>query len=109
MTAPIPRLGTAPSQPVQRSRGARMVGLAIASFAPGMFWSVLIAVTAAWLGEPLNPLTIVMTCAAITAFLAIACAPFILRDPPHRAVNTAAGAAAARRPSPTVAVGKDAA
>jgi hypothetical protein len=108
-TTPFPRLKPAARETRPRYRGARLLGLAIASLAPGIFWSVLIASIAAWLGAPLKPLTVAMTCAAISSFLAIVCAPFILRDPAHHAVNTRAGTPAKRHPSRTEALGIDAA
>jgi hypothetical protein len=108
-TASNLKLRSAARQTRQKSRGARLVGLAIASFAPGIFWSVLIAAIAAWLDAPLKPLTVMMTGATIASFLAIVCAPFILRDPAHRAVNTLPGSPAKRHPTRTAALGKDAA
>jgi hypothetical protein len=79
MTSAISRPGTVVVRRADGSRIARLAGLAIASFLPAVFWSVLIDVAAILLGAPLAPLTIAFTCAAITLFLAVVCAPLILR------------------------------
>lgn len=80
MTSAISRPGTIAVRRADGSRVARLAGLAIASFVPAAFWSVLIGVAATWLGASLAPLTLAFTCAAITLFLAAVCAPLILRD-----------------------------
>ena len=82
MTSAITRTGSvATARPSPQIRGARFVGLVVASFVPAVFWSALIAAVAIWCGAPLAPATIAFTCAAITAFLAAVCAPFVLRGP----------------------------
>jgi hypothetical protein len=78
MTSAISRSGTVAVRHADGSRVARLAGLAIASFVPAAFWSVLIEVVAILLGAPLAPLTLAFTCAAITLFLAVVCAPLIL-------------------------------
>jgi hypothetical protein len=80
-TSAIPRRQTAAAPVVgYRSRGYRLVGLAIASLVPALFWGALLAQTAKWLNAPLSMLTIEITFAAIALFLAAVCAPIILRD-----------------------------
>ncbi|HXE01322.1 MAG TPA: hypothetical protein VN623_05180 [Hyphomicrobium sp.] len=79
MTSAISRPGTIAVRRADGSRVARLAGLAIASFVPAAFWSMLIEVAAIWIGAPLAPLTLAFTCAAITLFLAAVCAPLILR------------------------------
>ena len=63
------------------TRGARLMGLAIASFVPAVFWSALIEAAAYLLGTPLAAVTVAWTCAAITLLLAVVCAPLIMRGP----------------------------
>jgi hypothetical protein len=57
----------------------RLVGLAIASLVPAVFWMILIEIGATLLGTPLAPHTIWIMGAAITVFLTAVCAPLIMR------------------------------
>jgi hypothetical protein len=60
-------------------RAAQLIGLAIASILPAVFWSALIKVALTWFGLPLSPLAVTVLCVSIALFLTIACAPLILR------------------------------
>ena len=64
----------------QQVRGAQLVGLAIAAIAPAIIWCVLIYAVALWIHAPLSLATMLITGFAIAAFLAIVCAPLILRN-----------------------------
>jgi hypothetical protein len=61
------------------SVGARLIGLAIASVVPAVFWMILIETAATWLGAPFALHTIWIMGSAITVFLAVVCAPLIMR------------------------------
>ncbi|AGK58886.1 integral membrane ion antiporter [Hyphomicrobium denitrificans 1NES1] len=63
----------------QRVRGAQLVGLAIAAIVPAIIWCVLIDAVAMWISGPLSLQTILITGIAIALFLAVICAPLILR------------------------------
>ncbi|MFA7306996.1 MAG: hypothetical protein WC026_10025 [Hyphomicrobium sp.] len=69
----------APQKRQQVSR-AQFVGLAVASIVPAVIWCVLIDVVAMWISGPLSALTTVVIGVTIAVFLAIVCAPLILRD-----------------------------
>lgn len=69
----------APQKRQQVSR-AQLVGLAVASIVPAVIWCVLIDVVAMWISGPLSALTTVVIGVTIAVFLAIVCAPLILRD-----------------------------
>lgn len=68
-----------PEKRQQVSR-AQLIGLAVASIFPAVIWCVLINVIARWISEPLSPLTTAIIGVSIAVFLAIVCAPLILRD-----------------------------
>jgi hypothetical protein len=68
-------IATRPAGP----RVAQLVGLAIASILPAVFWSALIKAALTWFGLPLSPLAVTVLCVSIALFLTIACAPLILR------------------------------
>jgi hypothetical protein len=79
-TSAVPRSGivctaTKPAEP----RMAQLLGLAIASILPAVFWSALIEAALAWLGLALSSLTVTVLCVSIALFLTVACAPLILR------------------------------
>lgn len=80
MTSAISRSSTVAIRRAGGTRVGRLAGLAIASFAPAVFWSALIEAATSTLGAPLALATVAVTCAAITLFLAAVCAPMILRD-----------------------------
>lgn len=69
-------------QTVARYRGLsfRIFGLSIATVIPAALWAVSIGAIASWLGKPLSPQTILLTAIAIASFLAMVCAPIILRE-----------------------------
>ncbi len=50
----------------------RLVGLAIVSLFPALFWTGIFALGASSIGQPLDPLTLATIGAAIAAFLAAA-------------------------------------
>jgi hypothetical protein len=75
----VSRLDPVATRSAAGSRGGRLVGLAIASLLPAVFWMALIKATATWLGVSPAPHTIWFAGAAITVFLATVCAPLILR------------------------------
>jgi hypothetical protein len=58
---------------------ARLVGVAIASLVPAVFWSVIIELVSLWAGKPISPLAIAIVCCSITLFLVAVCAPLMLR------------------------------
>jgi glucose uptake protein GlcU len=62
------------------------MGLAIVSLVPAVFWSVVIEITAQWLGKPLSTAAVAMMGATIGLFLLAVCAPLMLRNagPGHR-------------------------
>jgi hypothetical protein len=62
-----------------KPRAAQLLGLAIASILPAIFWGVLIEAALTWFGLPLSPLAVTALCVSIALFLTIACAPLILR------------------------------
>jgi hypothetical protein len=64
----------------QRARTAQFLGLAIASLVPAALWCLLIKAVASWIGTPLALRTVLFTGAAIAIFLALVCAPVVLRD-----------------------------
>jgi hypothetical protein len=57
----------------------RLVGIAIASLVPAVFWTSLIELVSLWLGAPISPLKIAIVGFGIAAFLAAVCAPLVLR------------------------------
>ncbi len=77
-TATIPSLDTA-TRAVQERRSARIIGLAVASLVPALFWIVMIELVAHWLGTSVSPTTIALMGATIVVFLLAVCAPLILR------------------------------
>jgi hypothetical protein len=82
-TATIRSLNTA-TRPAQERRSGRIVGLAVASLAPALFWMVMIEMVAYWLGRPLSPTTLTMVGATIAFFLFAVCAPLMLRTDADR-------------------------
>jgi hypothetical protein len=64
----------------RRVRAAQFIGLGIASLVPAALWSALIAGFAALIGSPLTTRSITLIGAAIAFFLALICAPVILRE-----------------------------
>jgi len=64
----------------QRVRGAQLLGLLLASIIPAAIWCVLISSVAFWIGEPISIQTTFIIGVVIALFLAIVCAPLILRD-----------------------------
>lgn len=64
----------------QRVRGAQLAGLAIASLVPAIIWCALIGAVATSISRPLSTFTILITGVVIALFLAVICAPLILRD-----------------------------
>ncbi|MFT3730072.1 MAG: hypothetical protein QM780_01425 [Hyphomicrobium sp.] len=79
-TAAIPTIDR-PKRVGERSGSARLVGVAIASLIPAVFWSAIIELGAAWLGKPLSSATIAVIGMAIALFLFAVCAPLMLRKP----------------------------
>lgn len=79
-TAAIQSLDTAARHATQGRRTARLVGLAIASLAPAIFWCVVIEIVTYWLGTPISTTTVAITGATIALFLFVICAPLMLRD-----------------------------
>ena len=69
----------APEKRQQVSR-AQLIGLAVASIVPAAVWCVLINAIAMWISGPLSALTTAIIGVTIAVFLAIVCAPLILRD-----------------------------
>lgn len=64
----------------QQVRGGQLVGLAIASIVPAVLWCILINVIAMWISRPLSTIATTIIGLVIAVFLAIVCAPLILRD-----------------------------
>lgn len=73
----------------QWGRSARFVGIAIASLAPAIFWSVTIQFMAQWMGVSLSPMAIAAVFVTIAAFLFAVCAPLMLRKPTAEAAIAA--------------------
>ena len=73
-------LDTAAPHATQGRRSARLVGLAIASLAPAIFWSVVIEIVAHWLGTSVSPATVAIVGATVALFLFAVCAPLMLRN-----------------------------
>jgi hypothetical protein len=63
----------------QQVRGAQLAGLAVASIVPALLWSLLIDAVATWFNSPLSLTTVFLIGGAIALFLAVICAPLILR------------------------------
>lgn len=64
----------------QRARVLQFVGLAVASTVPALLWVIIAEAIAAAFGWPLSLRTLVIMGTAITAFLALVCAPIVLRN-----------------------------
>lgn len=64
----------------QRVRGTQLLGLAVASIVPALIWCALINAVALWISGPLSLRTTLITGVVIALFLAVVCAPLILRD-----------------------------
>ncbi len=79
-TSAVAKVEVAETRQERKLRAARVVGLAIASVVPAVFWTLLIKVAAAWYGSPLTSATLAITCGAITLFLVIVCAPLMIRN-----------------------------
>lgn len=58
---------------------ARVLGLAIVSIGPALFWVGVLAFISHLIGRPFSSHTLALTGGAIGLFLAVVCAPFILR------------------------------
>ena len=78
-TSAVARSGIVCTAKPAKPRAAQLIGLAIASILPAVFWSALIDATLTWFGVPLAPLAVTVLCVSIALFLTIACAPLILR------------------------------
>jgi hypothetical protein len=61
-------------------RGAQLFGLFVASVLPAVVWCALINAVAVWISGPLSLRVTLITGFAIALFLAVVCAPLILRD-----------------------------
>ena len=73
----VPAIARRERQP--KSAMVRLVGLAIASALPAIFWCVFAGLFAKALGSPLSHGTIASIFVCITAFLSVVCAPLVLR------------------------------
>jgi len=87
-TAVISSIDTT-AREAQWGPSARLVGLAIASLAPAIFWCVAIELIAYWLGISLSPMAIAAVFATITVFLFAICAPLMLRKPAAKTLAAA--------------------
>ena len=75
MTLPEMRARQAASQ-----GPARLLGLALVSLAPALFWTCVLALVGHILGAPVTVATLACTLIAIAGFLVLVCSPFFLRS-----------------------------
>ncbi len=82
-TSAMPHIAATADNAV-RSLAARAAGLAIACLIPALFWSAAAALVSHWLGSPLSLSAIELIGGAIALFLAVVCAPIMLRGEPEQ-------------------------
>ena len=64
----------------QRARVLQLIGLAVASAVPAVLWVIIVEAIAVAIGSPLSLRTLIVMGTGIATFLALVCAPIVLRN-----------------------------